>query len=46
MEYAAAFLTCKTRLVYYMYFTATEPCYLYRESKTRYIIDLSDGLSI
>jgi len=36
MEYAVAFLTCKPRLVYYMYFTAMEPCYLYRESKTRY----------
>ena len=36
MECAAVFPTWKLRLVYYMYFTAMEPCYTYRESKTRY----------
>jgi len=36
MEYVAAFLTWKPRLVYCMYFTVMERCYSYRESKTRY----------
>ena len=36
MEYAAVSPTWKPRLVYYMYFTAMEPCYTYRESKTRH----------
>jgi len=36
MECAAVFPTWKLRLVYYMYFTAMEPCYTYRESKTRH----------
>jgi len=36
MEYVAIFLTCKHRLVYYMYFIAMERCYSYREPKTRY----------
>jgi len=36
MEYTAVSPTWKPPLVYYMYFTAMEPCYTYRESKTRY----------
>ena len=36
MECAAVFLTWKHRLDYCMYFTVTERCYSYRESKTRY----------
>jgi len=36
MEYLAVFLTWKPQLVYCMYFTAMEPCYSYRESKTGY----------
>ena len=36
MEYATIFPAWKPRLVYYMYFTAMEPCYTYRESQTRH----------
>ena len=36
MEYAPVFFTWKLQLVYCMYFIAMEPCYLYRESSTRY----------
>jgi len=36
MEYVAVFPTWKPRLVYYMYFTAMELCYTYRELQTRH----------
>ena len=36
MGYAAVFPTWKPRLVYYMYFTAMELCYIYRELQTRH----------
>ena len=36
MECAAVFLTWRPQLIYYMCFTVMEPCYSYREPRTRY----------